>query len=262
MILTCPSCATRYSVDGAKFPAGGRTVRCSNCGQSWQQMGEVPQSASSESVPPVSARPQSTRPESAGQEPSGQESTPPPASSEAQGPAPSGPSPEAAAAPFARGGAAPPPSARRAVPPGLAVAAGWVALIVVVLLIVVSAVRYRQDIATVWPQSAGVYSSLGLPVSAGGIDFRQVSYKRNSQNGQVVLSVSGRIVNTARRELPVPQTVCVTLSDADNRELYHWTFKSGAATLKPGQSVPFVTQLSSPPALARHLEVRFLKDAQ
>jgi hypothetical protein len=155
-----------------------------------------------------------------------------------------------------------PPPARKAIPPGLAVAAGWVALIVVVLLIVISAVRYRQDIATIWPQSAGVYSSLGLPVSAGGIDFRQVSYKRNSQNGQAVLSVSGLIVNTAGRELPVPQTVCVTLSDADNRELYHWTFKSGAASLKPGQSVPFVTQLSSPPTQARHLEVRFLKDAR
>jgi predicted Zn finger-like uncharacterized protein len=28
MILTCPSCVTRYSVDGAKFPAAGRQVRC------------------------------------------------------------------------------------------------------------------------------------------------------------------------------------------------------------------------------------------
>jgi hypothetical protein len=54
--------------------------------------------------------------------------------------------------------------------------------------------------------------------------------------------------------------VRVTLSDAGNHELYHWTFKPNATVLKPGQSVPFVTRLSSPPAAARHLEVRFAKD--
>ena len=129
-----------------------------------------------------------------------------------------------------------------------------------VLLIAVSAVRYRQDIAVIWPQSAGVYSSLGMKVNASGIDFRQVDYRRESEDGQIVLAVSGMIVNTGARELPVPQTVRVTLSDGDNRELYHWTFKPTVTVLKAGQSVPFTTRLSSPPAAARHLEVRFAKD--
>jgi hypothetical protein len=121
-------------------------------------------------------------------------------------------------------------------------------------------VHYRQDIAVVWPQSAGVYSSLGLKVNASGIDFRQVDYRRESEDGQVVLAVSGVIVNGGSRQLPVPQTVRVTLSDAANHEIYHWTFKPGATVLGPGQSVPFITRLSSPPAAARHLEVRFAKD--
>jgi hypothetical protein len=60
----------------------------------------------------------------------------------------------------------------------------------------------------------------------------------------------------------VPQTVRVTLSDAGNHELYHWNFKPDATTLKPGQQIPFTTRLSSPPAAARHLEVRFAKDGQ
>ncbi|HEY4077449.1 MAG TPA: DUF3426 domain-containing protein [Rhizomicrobium sp.] len=144
--------------------------------------------------------------------------------------------------------------------PRIAVVAGWIGLIAVVLLIAVSAVRYRQDIATIWPQSAGVYSGLGLHVNASGIDFRQVTYKRESEDGQVVLAVSGLIVNAGSRELPVPQMVRVTLSDASSHELYHWTFKPSAATLRPGQSVPFATRLSSPPAAARHLEVRFARD--
>jgi hypothetical protein len=144
--------------------------------------------------------------------------------------------------------------------PKIAVVAGWAALIAVVLLIAVSAVRYRQDIAVIWPQSAGVYSSLGLHVNASGIDFRQVDYHRENEDGQVVLAVSGMIVNGGGRELPVPQTIRVTLSDASNHELYHWNFAPKVQTLKPGQSVPFVTRLSSPPVAARHLEVRFAKD--
>ena len=37
MILTCPSCATRYLVDPAVLPPGGRTVRCANCNHNWHE---------------------------------------------------------------------------------------------------------------------------------------------------------------------------------------------------------------------------------
>jgi hypothetical protein len=76
----------------------------------------------------------------------------------------------------------------------------------------------------------------------------------------VVLAVTGQIVNHGTRELPVPQTVRVTLSDGNNHELYYWNFTPEAQTLRPGQSIPFLTRLSSPPATARHLEVRFSRD--
>ena len=61
---------------------------------------------------------------------------------------------------------------------------------------------------------------------------------------------------------PVAAEVRVTLSDTSNHELYHWNFTPEAQSLKPGQSIPFLTRLSSPPAAARHLEVRFAKDAK
>ncbi|HEY8255593.1 MAG TPA: DUF3426 domain-containing protein [Rhizomicrobium sp.] len=245
MILTCPSCGTRYSVDGAKFPSQGRTVRCAKCGHSWHQAPE----AEAESEPQAA---RDTPP-------------PPPSPEAASGPLPGSapdpvPEPVAASSTRAYAPAAAAEQPRVPLGPKLAVVAGWIGLIVVVLLIGAAAVRYRQDIAVIWPQSAGVYSSLGLKVNASGIDFQAVSYKRETEDNQTVLSVSGTIVNTGSRELPVPQTVRVTLSDAGNRELYHWTFKPNATVLKAGQSVPFTTRLSSPPAAAAHLEVRFAKD--
>jgi predicted Zn finger-like uncharacterized protein len=231
MILTCTSCGTRYSVDGSKFPAAGRTVRCAKCGNSWHQAGET---AEDETAPQPAAAPD--------------------VAAEAPASDP-GVSPTRNFAPVSV--AAEP---RAPLGPRIAAVAGWAGLFAVVLLIVGAAVRYRQDIASIWPQSAGVYSSLGLHVNASGIDFRQVDYRRENEDGQVVLAVTGVIVNTGSRQLPVPQTVRVTLSDASNHEIYHWSFKPNSTVLAAGQSVPFVTRLASPPAAARHLEVRFAKD--
>jgi predicted Zn finger-like uncharacterized protein len=239
MILTCPSCDTRYSVDGAKFPAAGRTVRCAKCSHSWHQPGETAEEAALAEAPAASVP----------------EPGPAPTAGEAPAAEPFSGSPTRAYAPSAVS-----PEPRAPIGPRIAVVAGWAGLIAMVLLIAVAAVRYRQDIAVIWPQSAGVYSTLGLHVNASGIDFRQVDYRRESEDGQVVLAVSGNIVNAGSRELPVPQTIRVTLSDASNHELYHWNFAPKVQILKPGQSVSFVTRLSSPPVAARHLEVRFAKD--
>jgi len=254
MILTCPSCDTRYSVDGAKFPAAGRNVRCAKCGHSWHQAGETPEPAeASIDIPAPAPAPVSAA--DAGQKPRTSAGDLDNAASIA---APFAPESASAARRFTPSVVEEKPSTPLG--PRLAVVAGWVGLILVVLAIAFAAVRYRQDIATIWPQSAGVYSSLGLQVNATGIDFRQVEYRRESEDGQVVLAVTGQIINGGQRELPVPQTVRVTLSDASNHELYHWTFKPNAQILAPGQSVKFVTRLASPPAAARHLEVRFAKD--
>jgi predicted Zn finger-like uncharacterized protein len=224
MILTCPACATRYQADEAKFPPQGRQVRCAKCGHVWHQPG------------PVAAG----EPETVAASDPMQASEPSLSHTRAFAPAATVPEGE----PLARGAM-------------LAVVVGWIALIAAILAIGYSAVRYRQEISVIWPQSAGVYSSLGMKVNAHGIDFTHVDYRRENEDGQTVLAVTGNIVNSGSRELPVPQNVRVTLSDSSNHELYHWNFTPNVQTLKPGQSSPFLTRLSSPPAAARHLEVRF-----
>lgn len=233
MILTCTSCDTRYSVDGSKFPAAGRTVRCAKCGHSWHQAGEAAELASEPQVPMADAEPEVTFSEPAG----------------------GGFSPSRSFTP-----ATVTPEPRAPLAPKLAIVAGWIGLVAVVLLIAFAAGKYRQHIASIWPQSAAVYSSLGLAVNTSGLDFRKVDYRRETEDNQVVLAVSGEIVNTSARQLPVPQTIRVTLSDIGKRELYHWTFKPNVTVLAPGQSAPFVTRLASPPSAARNLEVSFPKD--
>jgi predicted Zn finger-like uncharacterized protein len=252
MILTCPACATRYQVDEAKFPPEGRQVRCVKCGHAWHQDALAPQVG--EPVPEPMAAP-APEPQAADAL-----STPAePVSEPVEKPAIDPVLPRT----YATTRAFTPPEdkgERMGWGARIALGFGWLGLIAMILLIGYAAVRYREEITLLWPQSAGVYSSLGMKVNARGLDFDKVDYHRESEDGQVVLAVTGRIVNNGSRELPVPQSVRVTLSDAANHELYHWNFPPSAQTLKPGQSVPFITRLSSPPAAARHLEVRFAKE--
>ncbi|HVV65143.1 MAG TPA: DUF3426 domain-containing protein [Rhizomicrobium sp.] len=234
MILTCPQCATRYQADGAKFLPAGRNVRCAKCGHLWRQ---EPPPAETDAPADLAVV----------------EAAPPPAAPSAARPAAYAPDPIAA-----RDIDAALPATRARWPMRLAVAAGWAGLIAIVLVVGWSAYTFREQVATVWPQSASLYAALGLKANASGIDIKDVRYRRDVENGQTVLAVTGVLENSSARELPAPQ-MRAALFDNDRRELYHWTFFPGVMTLEPGQSTKFVTRLSNPPDGARRFELRFAR---
>ncbi|MGH6821659.1 MAG: zinc-ribbon domain-containing protein, partial [Methylocella sp.] len=35
MIISCPSCATRYDMPASRIAAEGTMIKCAACGQSW-----------------------------------------------------------------------------------------------------------------------------------------------------------------------------------------------------------------------------------
>jgi predicted Zn finger-like uncharacterized protein len=220
MILTCPLCSTRYLTDGRTFVPSGRNVRCAKCGHVWFQLPGGPE----------------TEPEA-----------------ELQVSAPAQAAFVTVMVPDAGFVA---PSRRSSFVSEYVNAVGWAALAILILALGVGAVRYRQTIASLWPQSATFYAALGMPVNLRGIEIAGVSYRDEFENGETVLAVSGRLVNVSGHELPVPR-ILVSLSDGDKRELYHWTFYANVATLAPGAGSDFMTRLASPPREARHVEVRF-----
>ena len=134
--------------------------------------------------------------------------------------------------------------------------AGWAALVLMVIGLGWSTVQYRQTIASLWPQSASFYAAIGMPVNVRGMALMNITYQQDFEDGQPVLSVTGKVVNISDRELPVPE-LRVVLTDDAMHELYQWTFDVGVPTLKPGAESSFVTRLSSPPPETRNLNIRF-----
>lgn len=224
MILICPQCATRYEADAANFQPAGRKVRCAKCSHVWHQDPPEPEAA----MPVAVAAPQA---------------------------------PRAAAfvAPVARVSETRPVAVTR--PPSRRLAAfglglGWVALVAVILVIGVSALTWREQIASQWPRTASLYASLGLTVNPTGIGFADVTHAQQTEDGQAVLAISGKLVNLSSRTVSVPP-IEVTLTDSDKHAVLRKSFSPSIATLQPGQIATFLARLSSPPAAARHLELRF-----
>lgn len=231
MIFTCPECNTRYQADAAAFLPDGRKVRCARCGHIWFQAPPAPEPEADlvavEETPEPSAAAQAVLP------------------------------PRSAYAPSPAATADGTPARPRAhLIEWLGLTAGWIGLAAIIVAIGWSAVRYRQDIANLWPQSSSLYAVVGMPVNTRGIEFEYWNAHFTTEDGQDVLVITGRLHNITTHELTVP-LIRVSLSDNDKRELYHWTFSPDVATLSPGQTTPFLTRLSSPPPATRHVELRF-----
>lgn len=242
MILVCPSCAARYEVDGSKFPAEGRKVRCKKCGHVWHQQPEADQAEIEDTIfnPPPEPQPPVTEPEPAWRAPVEDEEEP---QETAFAPADDEDDEPVAARPARRGG-------------GIAVAFGWVALVAVILVIGFAAANYRSQIVGIWPQSASLFSKLGMAVNNRGLDFTDVRHLNQTEDGQPVLVITGKLVNVSSRKLDVPP-LRVTLSDENKHAIYDWSFAPSSSPLAPGQSVAFRTRLSNPPAATRHVEMHF-----
>jgi predicted Zn finger-like uncharacterized protein len=225
MILTCPECQTRYRADAAQFPADGRKVRCARCAHVWQQLPPEPEA---EPALASAISGQAGAPESV--------ASPEPVSAQAE------------------------PARKFIVEPALAdrlgVLVGWLALAGMIFLIGWTCFRFRDQITTLWPQSSSLFATFGVAVNVRDIAIDDWSYHREMENGAPVMVVTGRLVNRSSRELTVP-LVRVSLTDDNQRELYHWTKSPPQATLKPGQSLSFSMRLPNPPQGASHLQLRF-----
>jgi len=225
MIVSCPSCATRYDLAASHFAAEGTMIKCAACGHSWLEGRAVEVIDVSPSRLPAVI-------DHHGLEPDREVRRLVEASRDAR---------ESFAA------------RRREKRARLK---RWAGLAAAILSPIVLAGLFPEYVVRAAPASVQAYEKLGIGVNIYGLELRRVEQQHTIEGGTRVLSIKGEIANVSGRERKIPW-MRFALHDGANAEVYRWMLDSGARPLRPGESTTFVTRVAAPPETAKNLEIRF-----
>jgi predicted Zn finger-like uncharacterized protein len=290
MLIVCPTCAMAYQVKLATLGEAGRTVRCTNCKNTWFA---TPGSALEDAVVAQGEAPPS-RVKSPAQSPAASPADdwdiaadsgtdfagetapidePEPATALAVMEAPPLVPSDAAAARVPAGARFDPGepdnietiAARRArhtyterkqKRSALQRVFSVPMLILLLAATLFGALNWRVALVRQFPQTASLFAALGMPVNLRGLSFMDIKSRGEFVDGTMVLVIEGTIVNLTPRALDVPR-LRFGLRNAAGHEVYAWTALPSKTTLGSGDGLAFRTRLASPPADGRDVIVRF-----
>jgi predicted Zn finger-like uncharacterized protein len=237
MIITCPSCATRYEIPPKNLGPAGRTVRCTNCGHRWFVAAEEP--APAETPIETDARVEAeTAPQP---EPAATIPIPPPLDR----------APDLDAGDDRERSRRTPETTR-----STAATIGWLAVLLV-LLILTGLVLGRNELVALAPQTAPLYQRVGLPVIQPiGLELAGIVSERLAGENGDTLRITGAVRNVAQAERPVP-LLRIALLDSARAEVLVREIEVPQSVLAAGASTRFSIDLEDPPPDARNFSVTF-----
>ena len=212
MILSCPSCATRYTLSESQLGPGGRTVRCTACKTTWHaQKPEEPIDLSFSDM---------RKPERI----------------EDLGAVNAKTLPHTYRALIEDKKRAKALTAQGIVWAGMGVAAG---------LILALGFFLRVPIVRAFPSVAGAYAMVGATVNPTDLSF--VNYTADSafKAGRFVVTVKAQVKNLTTKPTPVPP-VRVTLFDATRQQFDSVLMPAGNLVVDPGATRTLVFDVQDP----------------
>jgi predicted Zn finger-like uncharacterized protein len=132
----------------------------------------------------------------------------------------------------------------------------WTAVILVLFAFNVALIGARSEVVRYLPQTASLFAAIGLPVNLRNLKFENVRISKEGEAGVAMLIVEGTIVSTANKPTEVPR-LRFAARNAAGQEVYTWTALPSRSILGPGENLEFSSRLTSPPADASDVLVRF-----
>ncbi len=245
MIISCPSCATRYDLAPQQIADDGSVIRCASCGHSWLE-------ASAIEVIDISPKPRLALD---GPSPSLDDQLPVLVEDLEDDSDPVDVDYEtrriAAAAARAQKESAERRRNRRAK------TAGWCALAGAISASLTALYLFPAHVVRHAPGAALAYQKLGIPVSLAEFEIRNVDQQHLLSDGTRVFALRGEVANVSGKPLKVPALRFI-IKDERRREVYAWTLAGVAGkALEPSQVTTFVTRIAEPPETADEVEIRF-----
>lgn len=140
-------------------------------------------------------------------------------------------------------------------------ATGWVSFAACAALPFIFVVLAPEATVLAAPISIKAYQKLNWTVNVYGLDIRRVEQQNKDVDGQHILQVKGEISNATNEVRKIP-SLRFALNDAEGKELYTWTLDSTARPLRAGETTSFSTKIAAPPELAKNLQIRFAHSSE
>ena len=281
MILTCPSCDSRYSVDPASLLPNGRTVRCANCAHTWTEHPPADMPKTVDDAPaaaaPVAAAPAPPEPEPEPEPWPEPEPEPEPLDEDDAAdfgddthlkPQLEGdddvddsfevPSIDDVTVEATSNLASPKGRAKRRLNVGALI--GWSSLVAFLGIVIGGGWFMRDTVMEIWPPSTKLYELAGLtPGRLDALALNEVTPSQIIEGDVTVIVVTGEIINITEELQAVPRMRGAIL-DAEAVEIFNWTFDPPAVELSAGEVLEFNTRVPNPPEGARGVLVTFIAD--
>lgn len=225
MILTCPNCQTRYTLQASQLPPGGRNVRCAACRTTWhaeRQDDPIDLPLSRDLAP---ARPEDLSALRAKELPGQYRAM---------------------------------VEDKKRLEALTAQGIVWGALGVVVVLILGLGFLLRVDIVRAFPRIAGAYAMVGVPVNATGLQLttKDGGSKTNFKNGRFVVTVTAQVTNLRDKPTPVPP-IKVKLLDSTLQTFDNVTIPGSGLVVEPHATRTLTFDVRDPKNMVAHLDLDF-----
>ncbi len=227
MIVTCPSCASRYEFSNALQAPGDVKITCRACGNRWIEL-EVADVIDVQPFRRTQIREEMDEPSDAEFERLmrvGRE----------------------AKEEF---------DARRAARRRTAL--GWAGYGLFTAMPLAMAMAAPEIMVASAPVTYKAYQAVGYDVNIYGLEIRRVAQDHKIVKGERVLTVKGDLINITEDMRRIP-SLRFSLRDGEGKEVYSWILDTAARPLRPGEITGFVTRVQDPPAGAKDLQIRFAK---